>query len=153
MNTLLRALSVGVLVLVLPSAARAHGAAPSGQAATVTTAQAAPFLGEWTLAMQGPNGPATFILSITAEKEKVAAEIASDAVAKQPISTISLADKSLVLGYSFLYEGNPVDAVVSLTPDKDGKTMAQIDFASGAYVMTGTATKKEKDKGNPHIAP
>jgi hypothetical protein len=52
-----------------------------------------------------------------------------------------------VLGYSFTWEGNPVDAVVSLTPGKDGPMAAQIDFAGGAYVMTGTATKKEKEKG------
>jgi hypothetical protein len=30
------------------------------------------------------------------------------------------------------------------TPAADGKMAARIDFAGGAYVMTGTATKKEK---------
>lgn len=146
-NMFLRAAAVAVAVLALPSAVRASGPDPLVQGPPpVSAAQAAPFLGEWTLAMQGPNGPATFALSITAEKEKVTAEIASDVVAKQPISTISLVEKSLVLGYSFLYEGNGVDAVVSLTPDKEGKAAATIDFAGGAYVMSGTATKKEKDK-------
>jgi nitrogen fixation protein FixH len=57
-----------------------------------------------------------------------------------------MADKSLVLGYSFTWEGNPVDAAVSLTPAADGKMTAQIDFANGAYIMSGTATKKEKSK-------
>jgi hypothetical protein len=136
-------------LLALGPAVHASGVAPGAQAAKqISAADAAPFLGEWTLALQGPNGPGMFSLSIAAEKEKVTAEIASEAQAKQAISNISLADKSLVLAYSFNYEGNPVDAVVSLTPDKDGKTAAQIDFAGGAYVMTGTATKKEpvKDK-------
>jgi hypothetical protein len=149
MRTFLRALAVGLFVLALPYAVRASGPAATGQATgQVSAAAAAPFLGDWTLAMQGPNGPATFTLSISADKDKdkVTAEIASDELPKQPISTISLVDKSLVLGYSFVYQGNGVDAVVSLTPDKDGKTTAQIDFAGGAYVMTGTATKKEKDK-------
>ena len=147
MSTFLRALAVGVLVFALPHAAGASGGAKFAQTAKdVSTADAAPFLGDWTLAMQGPNGPATFSLSINAEKEKVSAEIASDALAKQPIGSISLVDKSLVLAYSFTYEGNGVDAVVYLTPDKEGKTAAQIDFAGGAYVMNGTATKKEKDK-------
>jgi hypothetical protein len=148
MQTFLRAMTVGISVLALSSVVRANDAVAMVQAATqVSAADAAPFLGEWTLAMQGPNGPASFTLAITAEKEKVSAEIASDALAKQPITNISLVDKRLVLGYSFLYEGNSVDAVVSLTPDKDGKTTAaQIDFAGGAYVMSGTATKSEKDK-------
>ncbi|MEP6915879.1 MAG: hypothetical protein ABJC89_09535 [Acidobacteriota bacterium] len=144
MKTFLRVMTVGVSLLALSSVASANGVQAAAQ---VSAADAAPFLGEWTLAMQGPNGPASFTLSVSAEKEKVTAEIASDATVKQPISTISVVDKRLVLGYSFLYEGNPVDAVVSLTPDKDGKTTAaQIDFAGGAYVMTGAATKNEKGK-------
>jgi hypothetical protein len=149
MKTLLRVMTVGVSVLALSPVVRANNAVPIvvQGAAQVSVADAAPFLGDWTLAMQGPNGPASFTLAITADKDKVAAEIASDVVAKQPITNISLVDKRLVLSYSFQYEGNSVDAVVSLTPDKDGKTTAaQIDFAGGAYVMSGTATKSEKEK-------
>jgi len=141
---------VGILVVVTillasvqPAPARSS---PVQAAKQVTAAEAAPFLGEWTLALQGPNGPGNFAVSIAAANDKVTADIASDALAKQPINTISLVDKSLVLSYSFTWEGNGVDAAVSLTPDKDGKMAAQIDFAGGAYVMTGTATKKEKDK-------
>ena len=96
--------------------------------------------------VQGPNGPGTFDLSVKIEKEKVLAEIASEMLPKQAITSITMAAKTLVLGYSFQWEGNPVEAVVSLTPAADGKTTAQIDFAGGAYVMTGTAAKKDKAK-------
>jgi hypothetical protein len=147
LKTFVRAAVVAVVVLGLPYVARAHAAATLAQPAQVSAADAAPFLGEWTLDMQGANGPATFTLTISAEKEKVTAEIASDAMEKQAIPSISLVDKSLVLSYSFNYQGNPVDAVVTLKPNPDGKATAQIDFAGGAYVMTGTGTKKEKDKG------
>lgn len=151
MRPMLRVTTVAGLllgcVLAGASEADAAGAAPLAQATTqISAADAAPFLGDWTLALQGPNGPGTFALSVTADKGKIAAEIGSEAQPKQPISDISLRDTSLVLNYSFLYEGNPVDAVVTLTPDKDGKTRAQIDFAGGAYVMDGTATKKAQDK-------
>jgi hypothetical protein len=148
MSASLRAVAVGVFVLALAPVVRGDDVASGlqGTPKPVSVAEAAPFLGEWTLAMQGPNGPGTFNLSITVEKDKVSAEIASDMLPKQPISSISLVDKSLVLGYSFTWEGNPVDAVVSLTPGKDGPMAAQIDFAGGAYVMTGTATKKEKER-------
>jgi hypothetical protein len=138
------------LVVLLLASAYAQGAGAAGPTAQskpgVSAADAAPFLGEWTLALQGPNGPGTFTLWITAEKDEVSAEIASDTLARQPISTISMSGKSMVLGYSFTWEGNPVQAVASLTPDKDGKTAAQMDFAGGAYVMNGPATKKEKEK-------
>ena len=112
----------------------------------VSAADAAPFIGDWTLALEGPNGPATFGLAVKAEQEKVSAELVSDAMGTQAITSIAKADKALVLSYSFTYDGNNVDAVIRLTPDADGKMAAQIDFAGGAYIMTGTATKKEKAK-------
>jgi hypothetical protein len=135
------------VLLLAPVYGRADGLASTVYVATdVSASDAGPFLGEWTLALQGPNGPGTFTLWITAEKEKVSAEIASDTLARQAISTISMLGKSRVLNYSFMWEGNPVQAVATLTPDNDGKTTAQMDFAGGAYVMNGSATKKDKAK-------
>ncbi len=112
-------------------------------AAQVTAADAAPFIGDWTLALQGQNGPANLDLSVKVEKDKVVGEIKGGELPPQAITDVTKADKSLVLSYSFDYQGNAVSAVVSLTPAADGKTTAQIDFAGGAYVMSGTATKKE----------
>ena len=114
--------------------------------AQVTAADAAPFIGDWTLTLQGPNGPGSFDLSVKVEKEKVMGEIANAQMATLPITDITKGDKSLVLRYTFTWENNPVDAAVSLTPGADGKVAAQIDFAGGAYTMTGTAAKKEKAK-------
>jgi hypothetical protein len=105
-------------------------------------AEAAPFLGEWTLTMQGPDRPAVFDLNLKVTEAKVVGEITSEALPPQPITDVSAADKNLVLRYSFDYQGNQVAAVVTLTPAADGKIGAQIDFAGGAYLMTGTAAKK-----------
>lgn len=150
MKTFLRATAAAVFVLALPYAGGIGSAVAAGQATPqVSAADAAPFLGEWTLSLEGPNGPAAFTLAVKAAGDYVTAEISSETLETQPIGTIALKGKRLDLGYSFLYEGNPVDAVVSLTPNQDGKTTAQIDFAGGAYVMTGTATKKEKGKESP----
>jgi len=143
-----RAFCIGAVLvsgLSIPAATAARPPlAAAAQIKEVTAAEAAPFLGDWTLNLQGPNGPGTFAVSLKAEKEKVSGEISSDQLPKNPITSISMAGKSLVLGYSFTWEGNAVEAVVTLTPAEEGKTTAQIDFAGGAYVMTGTATKKEK---------
>ena len=139
------ALVAGVLT-THTAALAASTAADVEQARQATPADAAPFVGDWTLTLQGPNGPGAFELSVKVESEKVLAEIASEMLPKQPITSITMADKTLVLGYSFTWEGNPVEAVVSLTPAAEGKTTAQIDFAGGAYVMTGTAAKKDKAK-------
>ena len=127
-----------------PAFAQAQTAAPA--AAAVTAAQLAPFVGEWTLEMQGPNGPGAFTLTVKTENDKPAADIASDQMPKQAISEFSMSDKSLSLGYSFTWEGNPVSAVIYLTPDEKGPMKAQIDFAGGAYIMSGTAAKKAAAK-------
>lgn len=112
----------------------------------IAAADAAPFLGDWTLAMQGGNGPATFNLSVKTEDDKVVGEISSDATAPQKITSIAKTAKGLALNYSFPYEAQMIDAAISLTPGTDGTVAAQIDFAGGAYIMTGTATKKDKAK-------
>ena len=134
-RTFLAAMAVAVLI----------GSPPAmGQPAQATPADAAPFLGDWSLDLQGPNGPGAFVLSIKTDKDKVVAEIANATMATQPITDIVKTDKTLVLRYTFSYEGNPVDAAVSLTPGTEGKVNAQIDFAGGAYIMTGSAVKKDK---------
>jgi hypothetical protein len=130
--------------LLISPAAAAPAAGHTQSGAQVTAADAAPFLGDWTLNLQGPNGPGTFDLSVKVEKDKVVGEIANANMASQAITDIVKVDKSLVLRYTFSYEGNPVDAAVSLSPGEEGKLVAQIDFAGGAYVMSGTAAKKEK---------
>ena len=143
-RTVLITTLIAGLVSAAPRAAGHAAARDGGQAPRVSAADAAPFVGDWTLALQGPNGPGTFELSIKVEKENVTGDISSEQLPKQPIREISMADKTMNLAYSFTWEGNPVEALVSLTPATDGKVTAQIDFAGGAYIMSGPATKKEK---------
>jgi hypothetical protein len=143
--------TVLVAGLLTPSAVAGGPAGSAAQsAAPVTAADATPFVGEWTLDLQGPNGPGAFDLIVKVEKdgekEKVVGDITAETMATQRIESVSKADQSLVLSYTFNYEGNPVDAVVRLTPAPEGKMAAEITFAGGAYVMSGTATKKEKGK-------
>jgi len=132
---------LGILVCA-PSAGRVLSAATITQAAQVTPADAAPFVGDWALTMDGQNGPAVFAVKVKVDADKVTGEISSDQMALTPIRDIRKNEKSLVLGFSFDYNGSPVDAVVTLTPGADEKAAASIDFAGGAYVMSGTATKK-----------
>ena len=146
-----RALAAAFLLTACPLTADSAGG-PAQAAAQITAADATPFLGDWSLELQGPNGPGTFDLTVKIEKEKVVGQIAAATLDTQPITDITKSGDNLVLRYTFNYEGSPVDAAVYLMPareapeSKDGKFKAQIDFAGGAYVMTGTAAKKEKAK-------
>jgi hypothetical protein len=106
-----------------------------------TPAEAAPFLGDWTLTLQGPDRAAAFDLTVKLEGEKVVGEISAAEVPKQFVPEAWMVEKTLRMRYSFDYQGSPVDGVISLTPAAD-KVGAQIDFANGAYLMNGTAAKK-----------
>jgi len=110
-----------------------------------TAADAAPFLGDWTLTMQGPDRAAAFDLTIKVEGEKVVGEVSAAEMAKEFVPEAWMAEKTLKMRYTFNYQGNPIEGVISLTPAAD-KVDAQIDFASGAYLMTGTAAKKAAAK-------
>ena len=141
--------TVLIAALLASSDLYAGPAATAAQsAAQVTAADAARFIGEWTLDLQSQDGPRTFALVVKVEKEKetVVGEITGTTTGPQPITDVTRSEKSLVLRYAFDYQGNPVPTVVSLTPAPEGKMNAQIDFAGGAYIMSGTATKKEKAK-------
>ena len=110
--------------------------------AAVTPEAAADFIGDWTLDMQGQNGPAVFTLTVKTDAGKVVGEISSDQMAKTAITDVSKSDTTLVLRFTFDYQGNGVNAVVTLKPEGD-KVASAIDFADGAYVVSGTATKKK----------
>ena len=121
-------------------AAPAQAAPAAGQ---VSAAEAAPFLGDWTLSMEGQNGPLPMNLTVKVDKDKVVGEISSEMQPLQAITDVKKTDKGLVLSYSFDYQGSPVPVVLMLTPAGD-KMGANLDFAGGAFQMAGTATKKAK---------
>jgi hypothetical protein len=129
--------AVAALVLLLP--------APAGSQDTVSAADAAPFLGDWVLALEGANGPGKFNLSLRVENDAVTGDIGGEQMATQKFTSITKnAGKGLSLAFSFPYEGMTVDALVSLVPGAEGKMDAGIDFAGGAYTMSGTAARKEQ---------
>ena len=81
---------------------RPTGYAEPGQAtstSTVTREQAAPFLGDWTIATSSPFGPATYHLSLTNTGAGVRGMVKT---ANQPdvvVTNIKFSRKSLVLTY------------------------------------------------------
>ena len=112
------------------------------QPVAATPENAASFVGDWTLSLEGGQGPAQFGLTVKLDAGKVTGSIAMGGQGGQPITDVSLNGKTLVLKYSIDYQGNAVDVVVSLTPNGD-KVAAEVAFAGGAYTMTGTAEKKK----------
>ena len=79
-------------------------------------------------------------LSIKADAGKVLGEIGSDQMPKAMIADITKAGTALVLRYDFDYQGQAIPVSVTLTPAGE-KVTASMDFAGGAFQMSGTATK------------
>ena len=131
--------SLLALVLLCSSEPRASG---QGAPAPATPDNASSFIGDWTLTLQGQDGPGVFALTVKVVDGKVVGEITSEGQPPHAITDIKKSDTSLLLRYTFDYQGMAVSALVTLKPDGE-KVAAVIDFADGAYLMSGAATKKK----------
>jgi hypothetical protein len=135
------------LVLSSGAAAPAHAQASAPAAtpavpALVTPAQAAAFLGDWTIAAEGAQGPVAVALTLKTDEDKVVGELTSEAMGRQTVTDITRTSDGLLLSYSFDYQGMPVPVALTLSASA-GAVKASFSFAGGAYEMTGTATKKK----------
>ena len=134
--------ALGTTPVVALAQAPAQTPAPPPAASVLAPADAAPLIGDWTISAEGPNGPATFLLTVKVADGKVAGEISSDAMAKTAITDITKSGSAVLLRYAFDYQGTNVPTVITLTPA--GETLKTvIDFADGAYTMNGTASRKK----------
>jgi hypothetical protein len=122
------------------AAPQAPAPAPAGPIAA-TPENTANFVGDWTLTGESPNGPFTSDLSIKAQGGKLVSEMSSQ-TGKQAITDISKNGTALVLSYSFDYQGQAIPTVVTLTPAGE-KVTFKMDFANGAFLIEGAATKKK----------
>jgi hypothetical protein len=134
--------ALAVLQVSAPAARDQNGQA---RPATVpaTADNAASFLGEWTITASSTSyGNTTMTLTLKAADGKVAGE-AADTNGRHPFTDVSKSGDSLIAAYAFDYQGTAVDAIVTLTPNEKDKTVdAYLDFANGAALFVGTATKK-----------
>ncbi|MEP6594022.1 MAG: hypothetical protein ABJC51_10035, partial [Acidobacteriota bacterium] len=111
-------IGAGALIIALsPVALRGVGPAQpaAGKAGPVTPMQAAPFVGEWTVATEGPMG--TIGIAVTVEAGSVQAAVSQGGAPPLAVSEIGVAGKGLVLKYLIPYQGSTISSVVTLTPD------------------------------------
>lgn len=131
------------LVMVFAAfAALALPVALSAQA-TLAAADAAVFLGAWTIGIDTPQGTVSLELSIKDEAGKVAASVTAPPLMPdaQPITDISKEDASLALKYTLDLQGMLVPTKILLVPDGD-KWKATLLIADGQFSVDATATKK-----------
>ena len=135
----MRHVSFAIAAAVLMGAVVAAGGRDQAASTPATLENTAPFHGEWTISANGSYGPIAMTVIVKAAEGKVVGEVA-DPNGKHT-ADVSKSGTSLVLSYVFDYQGNPIDAVITLTPNEKA-VAANLDFAAGAAQFTGTATKK-----------
>ena len=86
-------------------------ASQAASSPTVSPAQAAPFLGDWTAPVQSQMGPATYTVSVRVEGGKVVGSVAGGMFPPAAASDISLSGKNLFLEYVSNVQGMAKDTV------------------------------------------
>ena len=124
-----------LVVLVLPRVASAQ--------ASLAAADAAGFMGGWTLGLDTPQGSVSMDLTIKDEAGKVAGSISAGPMMPglTQITDITKDGSKLVLRYMLDFQGMSIPTVITLIPDGD-KWKANFDFAAGQFQVDGTAVKK-----------
>ena len=124
-----------LVVLMLPRLATAQS--------TLAAADAAGFMGGWTLGLDTPQGSVSMDLTIKDEAGKVAGSISAEPMMPgvTQITDISKDGNKLVLKYMLDFQGMSIPTMITLIPDGD-KWKANFDFAAGQFQVDGTAVKK-----------
>ena len=125
-----------LVLLLSPAAAGAQGLAP---------ADAADFMGVWTVTLESPQGTFEQTLTLKDESGKVVAELTSQMQPEaQKVTDVSIVKGDLVLKYAGNFQGNPFDAAVTLTPDGADKAKVLFDINGGQFSMSGTGARTKK---------
>lgn len=112
-------------------------------AQSLSPADAGAFMGSWTLALDTPQGSFEQSLDLKDEGGKVVAEMSSQMQPDvQKVTDVSKNGDDLVLKFAGNFQGNPFDAVITLTPDGADKCKVAFDVNAGQFTMSGTGTKK-----------
>lgn len=112
-------------------------------AQALTAADAGAYMGSWTLALDSPQGNFEQSLVLKEEAGKVVGELSNQMQPDvQTVTDVSKKGEELVLKFAGNFQGNPFDAVITMTPDGTDKCKVTFDVNGGQFTMNGTGTKK-----------
>ena len=136
---LVRASALAALALVTLAFAT-----PASAQSALDVADAKSFMGGWTLGLDTPQGSMSMDLALTDAGGKVAAKLTAEdgpAPGTTEIKDITRDADKLVLRYMLNFQGMEIPSEITLVPVGD-KWKAAFNFASGQFMVDGTAIKK-----------
>jgi hypothetical protein len=114
-------------------------------AQALAPADAGAFMGSWTLALDTPQGNFEQSMVVKDEGGKVVAELSNQMAPEvQKVTDVSKNGTDLILKFAGNFQGNPFDAVITLTPDGSDKCKVTFDVNAGMFTMSGTGTKSSQ---------
>jgi hypothetical protein len=113
---------------------------------TVSPAQAAPFIGDWTAPITSQMGPMTFTVSVKVLGGKVVGTVSGGMFPPAAVSDMSLVGQNLFLKYVSEAQGMSIPGLVAMTP-QGSNMLFTISILDGQLEMAGTATKGGEAKG------
>ena len=116
---------------------------PLAAFAQLAPGDAGSFMGNWVLTLDSPQGAMEQSVVLKDEGGKVVAEMSSQmAPETQKVTDVSKDKENLVLKFAGNFQGNPFDAVITMTPDGTDKVKVLFDINCGQFSMNGTGVKK-----------
>jgi hypothetical protein len=114
-------------------------------AQALSPSDAGAFMGSWTLALDTPQGNFEQSMVVKDEGGKVVAELSNQMAPEvQKVTDVSKNGTDLILKFAGNFQGNPFDAVITLTPDGTDKCKVTFDVNAGMFTMSGTGTKSSQ---------
>jgi hypothetical protein len=111
--------------------------------AQLASTDAGSFMGSWTLTLDSPQGPFEQNVVLKDEGGKAVAELSSQIQPEtQKVTDVTKDKDSLVMKFAGNFQGNPFDAVITMTPDGTDKVKVVFDINGGQFSMNGTGVKK-----------
>lgn len=133
MTRILRTLAFALVLLPLATAAEAQ----------IAPADAGTFMGSWALTLESPQGAFEQSMVLKDKGGKVVAELSNQMQPDvQEVTDVTKKGDDLILKFAGNFQGNPYDAVITLTPDGADKCKVLFDVNSGQFSMNGTGAKK-----------
>jgi hypothetical protein len=133
MIRILRTLAFALVLLPFATAAEAQ----------IAPADAGSFMGTWALTLDSPQGAFEQSMVLKDKAGKVVAELSNQMQPEvQEVTDVTKNGADLVLKFAGNFQGNPFDAVITLTPDGTDKCKVLFDVNGGQFSMNGTGTKK-----------
>ncbi len=111
-------------------------------AAQLTPADMGAFMGSWSVMLDTPQGAFEQSVVFKDESGKVVAELSSQIQPTEVVTDVTKQGNDVILKFSGNFQGNAFDAMITMTPDGEGKAKVLFDVNGGQFSMNGVGTKK-----------